>query len=394
MTNLGCLNYNNYGFMSVNYPLRAGEFLASDHPARRVIETRFRQHALRYANLVRKLVAPCGDTWPFGRSAGVLGQLQCVVLIEQCLSKKWIEPKDVNQFRAIARLATKRMHDLYWDESRQWFNFRDEFQTAYDYRASHPMAWDMLRYFLQIERYAAADERYGVPDEESVAHGGPRHEEIVTNPALKTAIYVWSDGRDHAVLPIMAGPHHITGDALARPYAQGLFEWSTQHTVAALCPRLLIDGESYWPAWHAKHTKLETDGAESIYQVHFGRIVSDEGKACASEVDCETSYVFSSGVFRRIDIWTVTQQLVIDDFALEVLQPAKHPRRPQFGEVHELDVTWISEIEAIRLTGRLDVSALPVYRNYHGHASHSWKIRGSQIRLERGQYRTELRLRW
>ena len=48
--------------------------------------------------------------------AGVLGLLQCVALIEQCLSKGWIENGHVNQCRAIARRATRRMHDLYWQQ--------------------------------------------------------------------------------------------------------------------------------------------------------------------------------------------------------------------------------------------------------------------------------------
>ncbi len=98
-------NYNNYGLMSINYPLRAVEFLAEDHAVRNLVEQRFKPHALRYVDLIQALVSPKGDTWPFGRSAGVLGQLQCITLIEQCLSKGWIAPDQVNPLRSLARAA-------------------------------------------------------------------------------------------------------------------------------------------------------------------------------------------------------------------------------------------------------------------------------------------------
>ncbi|MBT3272536.1 MAG: DUF2264 domain-containing protein [Spirochaetales bacterium] len=393
--NLG--NYNNYGFMSINYPLRASEFLEKGHPVRGAIEALYRDHALRYVALIQALVSPDGDTWPFGRSAGVLGLLQCVTLIEQCLSKNWIDPSQVNHVRAITRRATNRMHDLYWDDSQGWFDFRDDYHTAYDYRASFPMAWDMLRYFLQIEEYAAIDEQIGVPEQEVAVHQGPCHKEIVTNPSLKTAVYVWSDGSDHAVLPIMAGPHEVTGDSLARPYSQGLFEWTTQNAIPALCPRLSIEGENYWPSWHAEKTELRTEGAEGesrIYKVIFNPLQSDKGQVCPHAIGCETKYVFSSGLFQRIDTWSIQQVIDIDGYLLEVLQPAKHPKRPRFGEVKQLRVEWESDIEAIKLAEKEDVGGDPIYRNYHGYASHSWKIRANEISLEAGTYTTILRLRW
>jgi hypothetical protein len=387
-------NYNNYGFMSLNYPLRAAEFLEESDPVRSAIENRFKDHSLRYVDLVRTLVSPDGDTWPFGRSAGVLGLLQCITLIEQCLSKNWIPPEHTNHVRAIARRATKRMVDLYWDESQQWFNFRDDYQTAYDYRASHPMAWDMLRYFLQIEEYAAMGERDGSPEQDAPVQIGLRHQEIVTNPALKTSVYVWSDGQDHAVLPIMAGPHGVTGDSLARPYAQGLFEWTTQAAVPALCPRITIDGEHYWPSWRAGSTELETEKDRHVYTAVFDPLYSDRGELCPHPVTCESRYVFSSRRFERIDTWRVAEKLTLDDYSLEVLQPSKHPERPNYGNVHQLTVSWESEIDAIKLIGKTEVSQDAMYRNYHGHASHSWKIGAGPLSIDEGAYTTKLRLQW
>jgi hypothetical protein len=84
----------------------------------------------------------------------------------------------------------------------------------------------------------------------------------------------------------------------------------------------------------------------------------------------------------------------IDEYSLEVLQAARHPQRQDFGEVNQLTVTWESEIEAIQLTGKTDVSQDSEYRNYHGHASHSWKINAGKMRLEKGRYTTKLRLQW
>lgn len=379
--------------MSINYPLRAVEFLESGHPVRAAMDARFKPHALRYLELILNLVSPKGDSWPFGRSAGVLGQLQCITLIEQCLSKGWIAQAQMNPLRSLARKATQRMCDLYWDDAMQWFNFRDDFQRAYNYRASFPMAWDMLRYFLQLEDYAAQDEASSLEEQNAPFHAGAGHREIVTNAALKTAIYVWSDGRDHAVLPVMAGPHQISGDTLARPYAPGLFEWTTQKPTPVLCPRLTIAGDAYWPGWHADKTSLDVVGQTHRYTVAFGVLRNKKGERGPYDIACDTRYEFSPGTFRRIDTWQVGATVKIDAFTLEVLQPEAHPKRPRFGEVHKLSVSWRSDIAGLHCVER-DVSGDSTYMNYHSRYRRCWTIAGAGFEISPGTYSTELVLRW
>jgi hypothetical protein len=390
----GLGNYNNYGLMSLNYPLRAAEFLPPDHEVRRAIEARYRPHALRYVDLVLTMTGPRGDAWPFGRSAGALGQLQCVALVEQCLSKGWIPADQVGLARQTARLATSRMIDLYWDETRGWFSFRDDFQTAYNYRASLPMAWDLVRYFLQLESYAAQDETEGIAADFVTDSRGERCVEIVTNERLRTAIHVWSSGDDHAVTPVMAGPHEITGDSLARPYAPGLFEWTTQTPTPALCPRVVIGGTGYWPSWHAISTRVDSRDGRCTYAASFRPLYSDAGEPCEHDLSCDVLFVFSTGRFERIDTWSTGGGVEIDEYRMEVLQPARHPHRPRAGEPPRLTVSFSSDHPDIRLGEPIDVSKDPAYRSYHAHANEAWIISGERFRVNEGEFQTVLVVEW
>jgi hypothetical protein len=131
-----------------------------------------------------------------------------------------------------------------------------------------------------------------------------------------------------------------------------------------------------------------------IYRVFFNHLYSDKGEPYPGAITCDTQFCFGPRRFDRIDTWNIQERVRSEEYRLEVLQPAKHPHRPNFGEVHTLSVTWESQIEAIKLLGKSDVGSLPEYRNYHGHASHAWKIMAGPFELEKGIYTTRLKVQW
>ena len=96
----------------------------------------------------------------------------------------------------------------------------------------------------------------------------------------------------------------------------------------------------------------------------------------------------------RHDEWHFQEPLELDEFQMEILQPAVHPHRPRFGDVHELSVSWTSDISDIKLTSPQDVSNDPEYRNYHGHASRKWMITSGPVQLSSGIYTTALTVEW
>ena len=397
-----CGNYNSYGLMSLNYSLRAAELLAEGDPVRAKLERRFRPHVETYVRLIRDLIHPDGTCWTFGRSAGAMGQMQCMALLEQVLSKGWLSDEDAAWARAAARAATGRMVGLFWDEDRLWFAFHDEHRSAYRYRRSLPMGWDLLRYFLQLEDYARTDESRGRADEARTFHAGAMSKEIVTDPDRRTAIYVWSDGVDHAVLPIMGGPESITGDTMPRPFARGLFEWVTQLPVPVLTPRFVISragtGNAVqvgWAAWRAAATQVLREGGCDVYRVVFDRLVSCEGAPIEAGFELHTDYAFAAGLFERRDTLVVRDPVTVNSFHMEVLQPSVHPlHRASCGAIRELAVEFESDIESIALAPVRDVRDNPVYRNYYSHPSAVWRIHGDFFELPPGSHRLLTRIRW
>ncbi len=394
-------NYNSYALMSLNYCLRAAELLDEGDAVREQIESRFRPHVDTHVSLIRELISPDGTGWTFGRSAGALGQMQCIALLEQVLAKGWLSGADAAWARGAGRAMTLRMIDLFWDADRRWFCFHDDERKAYKYRKSLPMAWDLLRYYLQLEACARQDERRGDLAEADTIHAGPRAKEIVTDPNAKTAIYVWSDGLDHVVLPIMGGPEHVTGDSLPHPCARGLFEWVTQTPAPVLVPRFVISGEGdgepieAWPAWRAARTELDRRDDCDVYRVVFDPLYDSAGAPVKVGLSDCVEYVFSPGRFERIDTLEVTTTVRLESLDMEVLQPATHSRwRDGYGEVYPLEVSFESDLPGVSISAPLDISNDPAYRNYYGHPSRCWRISGEQMLLRPGRYQLTTHIRW
>lgn len=384
--------YNNYGLMTINYSLRVVEFLENDHPVRQQVEDWFKPHAERYLALLQNLVHHNGMGWVFGRSAGVLGQLQCLVLLEQVLSKNWLRDSDAAWARRACRQLLQFMQDVFWDDELQWFSFRDQWRSCYGYRASLPMAWDLWRYFLQMEDYARKDEA-GEQQELDQLPAEAMCREIITHPQRHTAYLVWSNGDIKWQMPVMGGPGWVSGDTLPRPYLPGLFEWCTGSQIPVLCPCLYIGEEEAWPAWWPQSTALKQDGERWHYQVYYAHLVNHHGKARELPISATVDYYFGDGFFERHDCFHITDKTDIDALRLEVLQGTVHPRSKQYPPVYKLGCTIESSFGNCTI-GSDDVSDNPDYRNYYSHPSKRWFLDGKHIKCAPGDYTITTTVKW
>ncbi|WP_309399183.1 hypothetical protein [Cerasicoccus maritimus] len=386
-------DYNNYGLMTINFALRLSEFLPPQHDVRTQIESLFRPHALRYVELLKLFIGSHGEGWLFGRSAGVLGQLQCLSFLEQVLTKGWLPPADAAWARTACRAVLQYMEDVFWDDEAQWFSFRDAHRQCYHYRFTLPMTWDLWRYFLQLEHYAKLDEAQA-PDSPPVPLSEPVCREVITNTERHTTFLVWSDGEVKWQMPIMGGPTIMCGDNLPRPYLPGLFEWTTGTTFApALCPEFTVGGKKGWPAWWPTSTKLETDGDNWRYVVDYPTLCDDHGRALDWPMSITVEYRFGSGFFERIDRIHVCESMQLDAARIEVLQGAPHPKSRNYPMVYALNSALQSNLPGVSLS-EVDVSADPLYRNYFSHAEKSTMLTGEGIALLPGEYEIHTSLRW
>lgn len=385
-------DYNNYGLMTINYALRAAELLEIDHPVRVEIEQMFHPHALRYIELLKSMIGSDGMGWLFGRSAGVLGQLQCLVFLEQVLSKSWLSETDEAWARRACRELLRYMVDVFWDPDHQWFNFRDNHRTCYSYRWTLPMAWDLWRYFLQLEDYARMDEQKEQSELESLP-SEPLCQEIITNPDRHTAYLIWSDGKVKWQMPVMGSGGGIKGDNLPRPYLPGLFEWCTDSRIPVLCPRFTIGEVHAWPAWWPSSTHLDTSQSPSTYQIFYDQLVDDEGKALDLPVSAKVTYRFNSGYLERYDEFELREAISIDQLRIEVLQGAVHPKALQYPPVFPIQCEWETNFPA-PVTRCEAVDKDPAYRNYFSHATQRWSLEIGKAYCPAGKYWLRTVIRW
>ncbi|WP_309380157.1 hypothetical protein [Cerasicoccus frondis] len=386
-------DYNNYGLMTINFALRLSEFLPPHHAVREEIEALFRPHALRYFELLKLFIGPRGEGWFFGRSSGVLGQMQCLSYLEQLLSKGWFSADDAAWARRACRSLLQYMEDVFWDEEGQWFLFRDDHRQCYVYRTTLPMNWDLWRYFLQLEAYAKLDEELPQDAPPSVPCE-PVCQEVITNAERHTTYLVWSDGEIKWQMPVMGGPKVMAGDNLPRPYLPGLFEWVTgMDVVPALCPEFVFDGVKGWPAWWPASTKLTADGDNWRYVVEYPSLCNADGEALSWPIAITAEYHFGKGFFERIDHIHVRDDLTLDSMRIEVLQGAPHPKSRRYPTVYPLNSAMQSNLPGVA-TSEVDVSADPRYRNYYAHPTKSYVLSGKGVVLAPGEYELRTLIRW
>ncbi|WP_269537211.1 hypothetical protein [Cerasicoccus fimbriatus] len=386
-------DYNNYGLMTINFALRLSEFLPVDHVVRREVEAQFKVHAMRYFELLKSFIGPQGEGWLFGRSSGVLGQLQCISYLEQLLSKGWFSAEDAAWSRRACRELTQYMQDVFWDEGGQWFLFRDENRQCYNYRTTLPMTWDLWRYFLQLENYARIDEALPQNELETLPCKADCRE-IITSVERRTTYLVWSDDHMKWQMPIMGGPTTMAGDSLPRPYLPGLFEWVTGNDVVpALCPEFQIGEEKGWPAWWPKSTKLQAEGDNWRYTVKYAKLCGRHGEALGWPVSVRVEYHFGTGFFERIDHLEVSGEIEFDSVRLEILQGAPHPKAQRYPKVYQINSAMQSNLPGLTVE-EVDVSADPRYRNYFSHPAKSYVLSGEKVTLVPGSYTIESRISW
>ena len=103
----------------------------------------FKPHFMRYYDLMQDMIHRNGQGWVFGRSSGVLGQIQCLAFLEQILRTSWLNDEQSAWTRRACHKLLDFLIQVFWDEDKQWFSFRDEYRSCYAYRTGLSMCWDL-----------------------------------------------------------------------------------------------------------------------------------------------------------------------------------------------------------------------------------------------------------
>lgn len=392
--NLGV--YDSYGLMSLNYCLKAIELLDDNNPIKKKQLAIFKPHCIRYAELIKDLIYPDGSGWPFGRSVGVLGQLQYIAFLEQCLYHGFLNFELAAWARGATKICVKKMIELFWDSEKQWFCFRDEFHTCYGYRNTYPMHWDLLRYFTQIYDYSSVDKLRN----QCIYEFTPtkKCKEIITDPKRKTSIFVWSDGKTQMVIPIMnSSMGKLNSDYLPKPHCRGLIEGVTEVLKPIWVPAIIISGKTYYPTNRFLTSRVYQENGWDIYEVFFDRLYETPKEESGFDgLTIKTKYLFSSNYFKRIDTLIAKEDLVIDELRMEILQAAPHPKRVEgYGKVHQLNIEDFSSNLEINLSKKIEIGNDPTYRNFFGRPSHNWNINGKNLALKKAkEYQLVVAIGW
>lgn len=387
-------NYNSYGCMSLDYLLRAARLLPEGNEVRRRIIQGCGPHVLRYVELIRHFLGPNGEGWLPCRSAGVLGQLQPLALLEQALSLNMIGGGDAAWAREACRLLMQFMDKVFWCEDPGWFLFRDADRSCYAYRTTLPMTWDLLRYFLQVEHYALQDE---AGNEQRQAAGIQREvyaRNICLDPVRQCHWYVWSDGETRITLPVIGGPGWVSCDTLPRPMLPGLFEGVTGARDPVLCPVIGLDGGNWYPAWWVKEAISGSTAEWETLTLVYDHLVDAEGQRRPLSGRWVTRWKFRSGCCEREDEIELDEALAIDSLRMDVLQPRRHPKDRGGYPIHTLAVNGEGDLPGLLFEGPLPVGPGEEVRNYFSRPSHRWRITAPAAVLNPGVYHLRTTVTW
>lgn len=382
--NLGV--YDSYGLMSLNYCLKALEIQKNDDFDKKNLLPLFTQHCLRYFALIKAMIYPDGSGWPFGRSVGVLGQLQYIVFLEQCLFHNIIKGNDAEWARGAIRACLNRMVDLFWDPDFNWFCFRDAHHTCYSYRNTLPMHFDILRYFLQTYEYSKFDENK-IDNIEKTFSPESKCIEIITDPKRKTSIFVWSDSTTQFVIPIIGcSMKKLTSDNAAKPHCRGIIEGVTEDLKPIWVPSLRIKETDYYPANHFSKSEIIRNINQDIYRVNFNKLNSTpKNESGLDYITTVSEYIFSNRKFERFDTFTFHSDTTIEKYEMQILQSAAHPKRISgYGNVYQISPILKCENKQISLGDKIEIGDDPTYRNFFGKPSHKWSVIGHNLNFKAG----------
>jgi hypothetical protein len=379
--------YDSYGLMSLNYCVKALELLDSKNEIKQNYLQLFKPHCIRYAELTKDLIYPDGSGWSFGRSVGVLGQMQYIIFLEQCLFHEFIEGNLANWARGAIKKCLIKMIDLFWDEEKQWFCFRDENHTCYSYRNTFPMHWDLLRYFLQAFEYAKNDaSKPHIKSLEFIPE--KKCKEIITNPNRKTGVFIWSDAKVQFVTPIIGSTMgKLASDTAAKPHCRGLIEGVTEFLKPIWVPAFTIDAKIYYPTNRFLSSSVSREKEWDVYTVIFDRLYhGPKEETGIANIQVTTQYCFANNKFKRIDTVLAKEDIIIDELHMEVLQAAAHPKREiGYGKVYQILPTLTTDFPNVSISNKLAIGNDPTYRNFFGKPSHKWLISGTNINLKKDQ---------
>jgi hypothetical protein len=389
-------NYNSYGCMSLDYILRAARLLPEGNDVRQRIIAGCEPHLLRYVELIRHFMGPHGEGWLPCRSTGVLGQLQPLTILEQALSLKMIGGDDAAWAREACRLLMQFMEKVFWSEDPGWFLFRDAHRSCYSYRTTLPMAWDLLRYFLQLEHYALEDEAANEQHQplEASIQREVYSRSICLDPVRQCHWYVWSDGETRITLPVIGGPGWVSCDTLPRPMLPGLFEGVTGARNPVLCPVISRGGENWYPAWWAKEATCGNEEGWKTFALVYDHLVSAEGQRWPLPGRWVTRWKFRTGCCEREDTIELNNSLAMDSLRMEVLQPKRHPHDRGGYPIYTLAVNCEGDLPGLQFEGPLPVELGEEVRNYFSKPTHRWLITVPAGVLEPGAHHLRTNVTW
>ncbi len=331
-----------------------------------------RTFAEKYLRLLPDMVRSDGLGWSYGRRIGAYGQMHCISMILQAMRDNWIPEDKMPEYMDVLRKLFQFFFMTYLDQENGYLVIRD-YQRSAEISCTTRMAnFDAARYLCQWARLAKTIARKmdnAALPEKNIS----KYVSFDSSNRKEQGVFIYKNAETamHTCLPLVAPNSANSSSSLAFPHIPGIFDWPADKYLPILIPELTFGENVTTPSYYGKRCTTGMGFRNSFFfRYEQPDLITKDGKIIKGLGSCKVSWSFSGKKLVGDFIYSVQNQVTLDNFRLVVAIGAPHseyhvPMTYAIGQNGQGVSIEKDDFQANWLDTEI-VSEDPEYRSYWG----------------------------
>ncbi len=331
-----------------------------------------RTFAEKYLRLLPDIVRSDGLGWNYGRRIGAYGQMHCISMILQAMRDNWISEDKMPEYMDVLRRLFQFFFMTYLDQENGYLVIRDAQRSAENSCTTRMANFDAARYLCQWARLAKTIGRQ-VSSEAMPEKNISKYVSFDNSNRKEQGVFIYKNAETamHTCLPLVAPNATDTSSSLAFPHIPGIFDWPADKYLPILIPELTFGEHITTPSYYGKRCTTGMGFRNSFFfRYEQPELITKDGKIVKGLGSCKVSWNFSGKKLVGDFIYSVQNQITLDNFRLVVAIGAPHaeyhvPMTYAIGQEGQGVSIEKDDFQANWLDTEI-VSEDPQYRSYWG----------------------------
>ncbi len=285
-----------------------------------------RTFAEKYLRLLPDMVRSDGLGWAYGRRIGAYGQMHCISMILQAMRDNWISEDKMPEYMDVLRRLFQFFFMTYLDQENGYLVIRDYQRSAENSCTTRMANFDAARYLCQWARLAKTIARK-MENNTAAEKNISKYISFDNSNRKEQGVFIYKnvDTAMHTCLPLVAPNAEDSSSSLAFPHIPGVFDWPADKYLPILIPELTFGENITTPSYYGKRCTTGMGFRNSFFfRYEQPELITKDGKIVKGLGSCKVSWTFSGKKLVGDFIYSVQNQITLDNFRLVVAIGAPH----------------------------------------------------------------------